>query len=143
MRYDAGLLNDFGGGDVNWWLDYLRAELERSHDFYADHIEFLEAELKAIERQAEDQHEYVLAQINQRLKADHEAAVALVIEASIATGNADTSADLMAEVLHKVGELREEIKLLRWENSKAFFRTEEGEWTLVPPPMPPTTDKEE
>ena len=33
-RYGAGLLNDFGGGDVNWWQDYLRAELERAHDFY-------------------------------------------------------------------------------------------------------------
>jgi len=33
-RYDAGLLNDFGGGDVAWWHEYLRAELERAHDFY-------------------------------------------------------------------------------------------------------------
>ena len=47
------------------------------------------------------------------LQADHEKAVALVIEASIATGNADTSADLMAEVLHKVGELRAENAALR------------------------------
>lgn len=34
--YDAGLLNDFGGGDVGWWHDYIRAELGRAHDFYAD-----------------------------------------------------------------------------------------------------------
>ena len=34
-RYDAGLLNDYGGGNVEWWWDYLRAELERAHDFYA------------------------------------------------------------------------------------------------------------
>ena len=47
------------------------------------------------------------------LEADHEKAVALVIEASIATGHADTSADLMAEVLHKVGELRAENAALR------------------------------
>lgn len=32
--YDAGLLNDFGGGDVAWWQDYLRAELARAHDHY-------------------------------------------------------------------------------------------------------------
>ena len=51
MRYDAGLLNDFGGGDVNWWQDYLRAELERSHDFYTDRIEFLEAENAALQQQ--------------------------------------------------------------------------------------------
>lgn len=34
--YDAGLLNDFGGGDVSWWHDYIRAELARAHDFYAE-----------------------------------------------------------------------------------------------------------
>ena len=34
-RYDAGLLNDFGGGNVGWWQDYIRAELERAHDFYS------------------------------------------------------------------------------------------------------------
>lgn len=38
-RYDAGLLNDFGGGDVDWWMDYIRAELDRAHDFYTAHIE--------------------------------------------------------------------------------------------------------
>jgi len=32
--YDAGLLNDFGGGNVEWWQDYIRAELGRAHDFY-------------------------------------------------------------------------------------------------------------
>jgi hypothetical protein len=33
-RYDAGLLNDYGGGNVDWWWDYIRAELERAHDHY-------------------------------------------------------------------------------------------------------------
>lgn len=32
--YDAGLLNDFGGGNVEWWQDYIRAELARAHDYY-------------------------------------------------------------------------------------------------------------
>lgn len=30
--YDAGLLNDYGGGNVEWWHDYLRAEIERAVD---------------------------------------------------------------------------------------------------------------
>lgn len=34
-RYDAGLLNDFGGGNVDWWQDYIRAEVERANDFHA------------------------------------------------------------------------------------------------------------
>ena len=37
-QYDAGLLNDFGGGNVEWWQDYLRAELGRAHDFYQSQI---------------------------------------------------------------------------------------------------------
>jgi hypothetical protein len=34
--YDAGLLNDFGGGDVGWWQDYLRAEIERANDYWRE-----------------------------------------------------------------------------------------------------------
>lgn len=36
--YDAGLLSDFGGGNVEWWQDYIRAELGRAHDFYEAQI---------------------------------------------------------------------------------------------------------
>lgn len=37
--YDAGYLNDFGGGNVGWWQDYIRAELDRAHDHYQQQIE--------------------------------------------------------------------------------------------------------
>lgn len=33
-HYDAGLLSDYGGGNVSWWQDYIRAELAYAHDFY-------------------------------------------------------------------------------------------------------------
>lgn len=36
--YDAGYLNDFGGGNVGWWHDYIRAELARAHDHYTSQI---------------------------------------------------------------------------------------------------------
>lgn len=36
VRYDAGLLSDYGGGNVGWWQDYIRAELERAHEFYTE-----------------------------------------------------------------------------------------------------------
>lgn len=36
--YDAGLLNDYGGGNVEWWQDYIRAELGRAHDFYQSQV---------------------------------------------------------------------------------------------------------
>ena len=32
--YDAGLLSDYGGGNVEWWQDYIRAELDRAHEYY-------------------------------------------------------------------------------------------------------------
>ncbi|WP_418122296.1 hypothetical protein [Variovorax sp. 160MFSha2.1] len=41
--YDAGLLSNFGGGNVEWWQDYIRAELARAHDHYQAQIEALAA----------------------------------------------------------------------------------------------------
>lgn len=38
-EYDAGLLSSAGGGDVEWWQDYLRAELGRAHEFYQSQME--------------------------------------------------------------------------------------------------------
>jgi len=37
--YDAGPLNDFGGGDVGWWQDYLRAEIGRANDYWRNILE--------------------------------------------------------------------------------------------------------
>ena len=45
--YDAGLLNDYGGGDVGLWQDYLRAELGRAEEFYRDQHDLLMAEKDA------------------------------------------------------------------------------------------------
>lgn len=36
--YDAGLLNDWGGGNVDWWQDYLRAEIGRANDFWRSQV---------------------------------------------------------------------------------------------------------
>lgn len=36
--YDAGYLNDYGGGKVGWWQDYIRSELGRAHDFYQSQL---------------------------------------------------------------------------------------------------------
>lgn len=34
--YDAGLLNDYGGGRIGWWWDYIRAEIGRANDFWRE-----------------------------------------------------------------------------------------------------------
>ena len=32
--YDPGLLNDYGGGNVSWWMDYIRSEIGRANDHW-------------------------------------------------------------------------------------------------------------
>lgn len=38
-EYDAGLLASHGGGDVDWWQDYVRAELGRAYEFYRSQVD--------------------------------------------------------------------------------------------------------
>jgi hypothetical protein len=55
--YDAGLLSDFGGGDVGWWQDYIRAEIGRANEYWRDiHLQQIHAE-------------YNLQNENERMKA--------------------------------------------------------------------------
>jgi len=56
--YDAGLLSDYGGGDVDWWWRYIREELSRAHEFYA--IQF--AALSTPEPQTGDRDDFESAQ---------------------------------------------------------------------------------
>ncbi len=37
--YDTGLINDYGGGNVDWWQDYIRAEIERCNAYWRTIIE--------------------------------------------------------------------------------------------------------
>lgn len=39
-EYDTGLLSSYGGGDVDWWYDYIRAELGRAHEHYQSQVTF-------------------------------------------------------------------------------------------------------
>lgn len=48
--YDAGLLASGGGGNIEWWHDYIRMLLRQSHEFYTRQIENIENELKGYER---------------------------------------------------------------------------------------------
>lgn len=36
--FDAGLLNDFGGGNVGWWHDYIRSLLGEADQFYREQM---------------------------------------------------------------------------------------------------------
>ena len=47
--YDTGLLNDFGGGNVEWWQTYLRDEIGRANDHWREAAAALvEAEPQAV-----------------------------------------------------------------------------------------------
>jgi len=37
--YDCGLLNAYGGGDVGWWHDYIRSEIDRCNQYWRKLIE--------------------------------------------------------------------------------------------------------
>lgn len=36
--YDAGYLNDWGGGNVEWWQNYIRAEIGRANEFWRSQV---------------------------------------------------------------------------------------------------------
>lgn len=40
-EYDAGCLNDYGGGNVGWWQDYVRYELNRAYECYKEQVDSL------------------------------------------------------------------------------------------------------
>lgn len=41
--YDAGIINDYGGGDVSWWQDYVRSEIAAANGFWRMQVKiFLE-----------------------------------------------------------------------------------------------------
>lgn len=48
MYYDAGPLNDFGGGNVAWWQDYLRAEIGRANDHWSNQLNIVWKRLDAV-----------------------------------------------------------------------------------------------
>lgn len=68
--FDAGLLNDFGGGNVDWWQDYVRSLLEQSDEHYRQHIEARERAYLALSERV-GVLEGVLRDIRLEIAADH------------------------------------------------------------------------
>ena len=36
--YDSGVLNDYGGGNTQWWQDYIRVEINRCNEYWSEQI---------------------------------------------------------------------------------------------------------
>lgn len=52
--YDAGLLNDYGGGKVEWWWNYIRDLLSAAYDFHSQQYdELVRTKDEQIERRME------------------------------------------------------------------------------------------
>jgi len=37
--YDPGLLNDYGGGNVDWWMNYIRSEINSCNAYWREIID--------------------------------------------------------------------------------------------------------
>ena len=46
------MLNDWGGGNVDWWHDYLRYELGRANEYWADQAIELSATIERLREYA-------------------------------------------------------------------------------------------
>ena len=57
IRYDAGLLNDYGGGDVAWWHDYIRSLLDAAEEHYQEQYDVLFADTRDLIGQDADNAE--------------------------------------------------------------------------------------
>jgi hypothetical protein len=55
--YDAGLMNDYGGGNVEWWHDYIRSEIGRCNDYWRSIIESYK-EQQAYDRDCDHYNKY-------------------------------------------------------------------------------------
>ena len=38
-NYDIGLIGDYGGGNVEWWQDYLREEVARCNNYWVSQLQ--------------------------------------------------------------------------------------------------------
>ena len=47
-RFDAGLLNSYGGGSTIWWFEYIRKLLDDAHEHYEIEAENEKQELADI-----------------------------------------------------------------------------------------------
>jgi len=51
--YDCGLINDYGGGNVEWWRDYIKAEVTRANEWWRNQVidgeQALETEIVKLE----------------------------------------------------------------------------------------------
>lgn len=67
--YDAGLLSDYGGGNVTWWMDYIRVELERCNEHWREQLSAYQAEKSTADKFA-DKNCYICA-LYQECKIPH------------------------------------------------------------------------
>ncbi len=53
-NYDPGIINDFGGGNTEWWIDYIRAEVGRANEHWQSIVDAALASLPQSEGETPD-----------------------------------------------------------------------------------------
>lgn len=88
--YDAGLLNDYGGGDTSWWMDYLRAEIGRANEHWRAEIARLNDSAALYVRTLVDELTTAQTEAGEAiLRAEAAEVRATRAEAALATARAD------------------------------------------------------
>lgn len=36
--YDCGLINDYGGGNIQWWQDYISSVIQQCNDYWRESL---------------------------------------------------------------------------------------------------------
>lgn len=128
--YDAGLLNDFGGGAIGWWQDYIRAELSRAEDFYREQYDRLTAQLaeaKTANLAIRSERDQALAQLYSQLTEAKASAESWQENCRLTEDELEKERNKHAETIGKLAgrdgaitcynevlaELREEVEKLR------------------------------
>ena len=52
-NYNPGLLNDWGGGNISWWQDYIRSEIDRANDYWRPQVDALLSDLETSQKARE------------------------------------------------------------------------------------------
>ena len=82
-EYDAGSMNDYGGGNVSWWHDYIRNLLGCAYDFYNEQLAAPSAPA------AEEQIEKQLSSTSEKV-----AFIVAAVEAVMGNGRSHLSASI-------------------------------------------------
>ncbi len=123
-RYDAGLLSDYGGGNVEWWQDYIRAEIDRCNDYWEDEIAAKEAELVELQ-QCRDHWKISYEELRQWKESAMTVLSKIDLQAIGKEIGVKLGEDISPKVLPAIKELKRELEEAERESDRLTMIAEE------------------